>query len=434
VQLSQNVKVIRRHGMNDKTELPDTPIDVLVIGAGMAGLAAARVAAAAGADVRLLASHRPGGRAASTTTGGFIFNRGPRALYRGGAAEQVLTQLGVTVSGGAPGVIHGRWGDEVDPLPGSVVPLLRSRRLTARSKLQVAKLLGRIGAIDTAALAGTTFTQWLDDTGVAADTRGLLRMLGRVSTYVDQPDVASAELVVGMMSAAMRRGVMYLDGGWQSLVDQLAAGVHVITSDVCAVAGDNDGCEVTTTDGRTIRARSVVLAAGGPDTAARLLQRAPFDVGPPAHASCLDLGVRGQRAPIGLMGIDQPLYLSTHCPPAKLAPPGHQVVHVMRYREAEGDTAVSADDQRDELVAHARRAGIDPAHIVEQTYLHRMVACTAFATATRGGLRGRPVTTDSGIAGVFLAGDWVGPEGHLLDCVLASARDAARRACARIAS
>jgi phytoene dehydrogenase-like protein len=432
VHLSQNATVIRREGMNEAHDLPDHPIDVLVIGAGMAGLAAARLAAADGADVRLLAPHRPGGRAASTEFGGFIFNRGPRALYRGGAAEQVLTQLGVAISGGMAGVIHGRWGDDVDPLPGSVVPLLRSRRLSPRSKLQIAKLLGRIGAVDTAALAGATFTEWLDDTGVSADARGLLRMLGRLTTYVDQVDVASAELMVGMMSAALRRGVLYLDGGWQSLVDQLAAGVRVVASEVCAVSGDRDSCEVITAEGRTIRARSVVLAAGGPDIAARLLQRAPFDVGPPACVSCLDLGVRGQRAPTGLMGIDRPLYLSTHCPPARLAPPGHQVVHVMRY--GSGDTEASSASQRDELLAHARLAGVDAAQIIEQTYLHRMVACTAIATATRGGLRGRPITTDSGVPGVFLAGDWVGPEGHLLDCVLASARDAARRACARIAS
>ena len=32
-----------------------------------------------------------------------------------------------------------------------------------------------------------------------------------------------------------------------------------------------------------------------------------------------------------LFGLDSPLYLSNHCPPARLAPDGVSVVHVARY-------------------------------------------------------------------------------------------------------
>jgi len=57
-----------------------------------------------------------------------------------------------------------------------------------------------------------------------------------------------------------------------------------------------------------------------------------------------------------------------------------------------------------------------------------MTTVGALATAGRGGLAGRPRVADSGLGHVLLAGDWVGPHGHLADASLASARAAAAAA------
>jgi hypothetical protein len=57
-----------------------------------------------------------------------------------------------------------------------------------------------------------------------------------------------------------------------------------------------------------------------------------------------------------------------------------------------------------------------------------MTVVGALAIASHGGLRGRPGVGDSGLPRVFLAGDWVGGRGHLLDAVVASAEEAAGRA------
>jgi pyruvate/2-oxoglutarate dehydrogenase complex dihydrolipoamide dehydrogenase (E3) component len=48
--------------------------------------------------------------------------------------------------------------------------------------------------------------------------------------------------------------------------------------------------------------------------------------------------------------------------------------------------------------------------------------------ASTGGLAGRPSITATGVPRVFLAGDWVGPEGLLADAALASGHAAARAA------
>ncbi len=52
--------------------------------------------------------------------------------------------------------------------------------------------------------------------------------------------------------------------------------------------------------------------------------------------------------------------------------------------------------------------------------LPRAVVHHALPDCTRGGLLGRPACA-SPVPGVWYAGDWVGPEGHLADAAAASA-------------
>ena len=79
-------------------------------------------------------------------------------------------------------------------------------------------------------------------------------------------------------------------------------------------------------------------------------------------------------------------------------------------------------------MAFTAHAGVRPDDIVESRRLHRMVTVAAIPTAARGGMQGRPAVTDTGHDHVFLAGDWVGSDGHLTDAVLASAEAAATAA------
>lgn len=81
--------------------LPDRDRDsIRVIGAGLAGLTAAAFVARAGLPVVVHESRdRLGGRATTDERDGFRFDQGPHALYRGGAAERVLAELGIQPRG-----------------------------------------------------------------------------------------------------------------------------------------------------------------------------------------------------------------------------------------------------------------------------------------------------------------------------------------------
>jgi thioredoxin reductase len=63
--------------------------------------------------------------------------------------------------------------------------------------------------------------------------------------------------------------------------------------------------------------------------------------------------------------------------------------------------------------------------VVTSRFLARMLVMGAAPAAASGGQRGRPGVADTGTPGLFMAGDWVGPDGLLADTALASGQSAA---------
>jgi hypothetical protein len=119
-----------------------------------------------------------------------------------------------------------------------------------------------------------------------------------------------------------------------------------------------------------------------------------------------------------VLSLDDPLYATTQSPPARQAPEGQAVVAAIRYgaRSAEADRA-----QLDAVVAEA---GIRPGDVLNSRFLAHMTVAGAIPRARNGGLSGRPGVEDSGVPGVTMAGDWVGPAGLLADAALASGHGA----------
>src|SRR5581483_11089763 len=265
--------------------------------------------------------------------------------------------------------------------------------------------------------------------------------------YANDEHTLSADVAAGQIQMALANNVLYLDGGWGAMVERLAAtarrnGAEIRTGaavkSVVRPSADGD-VTVALADGREIKAGAVVLAAGTPGADTVLLGGdqpvAWAKLGPEVEASVLDIGLRrGLESPI-LFGIDPPMYLVDHARSAKdLAPAGGGLVHVLHYLPLGDKTPAS--ELKTGLEEHARLAGVERDNVEEERFLLRMTVVGAVPTPATGGLAGRPGIDSTGVAGVFVAGDWVGPRGWLADAALSSgeaagsaaARESTRRA------
>jgi hypothetical protein len=389
--------------------------DVHVTGGGLGGLAAAALIARAGRTVTVHEGRgRLGGRGTTDSKDGFRLNQGPHALYRAGDAHRVLQSLGITPSGRAPNLRGAMMsdGDRIGLSPGGPWSLLRSPMLAGRDKVELAGVLARINRVDASGLASVSACDWVEQVSSRRRVREILHTVIRLSTYSNLPEVLSAEVAVMQLQLALGKGVIYLDRGWEQLVEALAQlpGVRYERNNHVAELPD---------------AACVIVATGSPRAAEHLLG-VQFAIGPCAEVSVLDVGLSQPPRHGFVLGIDPPMYLSDHGFPDGMTPTGASLVSVAEY------LAADTDPHRGRLEAFLAHAGIDDDTIVTERYLRRMPAVSAIATAETGGLSGRPHSAVGHRPGVFVVGDWVGPRGHLLDAVLASAEAAAIGAIAHL--
>lgn len=423
--------------------------DLVVVGGGLAGLVAATVGARSGLRVALLDKADLGGRAQTQVREGFSLNLGAHALYRGSAGMRVLRELGIEPKGSPPSASGGfvvRDGVR-HTLPGGPTSLLTTGLFGIGAKLEVARLLGSIGKIDTAPLAGLSVEDGLGRIASRPEVRDLLRALLRLATYTNDPERQSAGAALDQLKLALRDNVLYLDGGWQTLVDGLRAlaeksGVEIRTgAAVERLEADESFRAVRFRNGSRLTARAAVLAMG-PDEACELVQGGAHPElarwareSIPVRAACLDVALRGLPHPRRrfALGVDRPLYLSVHSAVAALAPEGGALVHLLQYlpKGAPGEGEAVQRELSDLMTL------IQPGwqeRVVHQRFLPHVVVSHRVVTAAGGGLAGRPGPAVPGVRNLFVAGDWVGREGQLADASFASGHRAATLAAAALAA
>jgi phytoene dehydrogenase-like protein len=343
----------------------------------------------------------------------------------------VLAELGIDPAGAAP---RGSGslaldGGQVHALPVGLVSMLSSGLLGLGEKLEAARTLQGLGSVDPASLAGQTVRQWIDRTARRAGARRLLEALVRVATYANAPDLAAADETVRQLQRAAGEGVLYVDGGWQSIVEALRARAVEAGAEIrlSARAVSVDGGRVRLADGSAIDAGpgGAVVVAASPSVAADLVPgsaslAAAARAAIPIRAACLDLVLSALPRPRArfCLGIDEPLYYSLHSATAKLGPDGLHVIHAARYL-APGETAdaSSIEAMLDRLQPGWR------GHVVARRFLPQLVVAGDLHAAGRA--RPEPVVADA--PGVLVIGDWVGRGAMLADASLASAREAATR-------
>jgi phytoene dehydrogenase-like protein len=411
--------------------------DVVVVGGGLAGLAAAAYLGRAGLRPIVIEKARElGGRARTTVHAGFSLNLGAHAVYRKGPAWGVLEELGVPLRGGVPratGALSLADG-KAHAMPRGLFSLLTTGLLPLAGKLELSRLLASLPGLDVAPLASVSVRAWVEGAIKTPEARAFMHSLVRVSTYAADLERLSAGAALSQLQLATRHGVLYLDGGWRTLVDALRDRA-VEAGAVIAAGGGAAGLEargpdevsVRLHDGRELGARAAVLAVG-PAGASALAPSLPALAGfaeraRPAKVAALDLGLSRLPRPhvtFGL-GTTRPTYVSVHSAVADVAPEGSAAIHALLY-ETSGDAR--ADERELEGALDLVQPGWRE-HVTFRRFLPSMVASNDVVAASRGGYAGRPDVAVPGAPGVFVAGDWVGPTGMLLDAALASAKRAA---------
>lgn len=419
------------------------PYDAIVIGGGVAGLTAATFIARRGKRVRLFEQAQAlGGRARTKVQDGFHFNIGPHALYRGGRGIEILRELGVTPSGHAPAVsgAYAIKGNQKHTFPAGITSLLTTSLFGLSAKLEACRWLASLARLDTEALMRVSLREWLESRITHRDVQDFFIAAMRIATYTNAPEMMSAGGALRQLQLAFASGVLYLDGGWQTLVDQLLdaalqAGVEIDTGAKAVRVERATGgavCGVRMADGQLIYATHIVIAAS-PAVAASLIEPSPpsslrrwADQSIAVKAACLDIALTRLPRPRALyaFGIDRPLYLSVHSASARLAPAGGALIHVAKYLAPDSHESSAQIEGELESLLDLVQPGWR-ASVAHRRFLPDLTVMNALAQAVHGGTQGRHGPQVDDVPGLYVVGDWVGTEGMLVDASLASARRAA---------
>lgn len=388
--------------------------DVSVIGGGLSGLIAAATLAEKGLSVDLFErAEALGGRARTTEVGGALLNLGPHALYKKGALSRSLRRLGVRVRGRMPRARGALAYDE-----GALSPLLPLSRPGLLPSL-LSFVFGR--SSDQRSIA-----ERIEELGADPLLRGRAAALFRVSTYCDDAAALPADVALAQMKLGLVGGVVYLDGGWQTMVDglrdrALALGVRVHReARVELVEPSSDGPGIRLGGGARFRSSQAILAVS-PSDALRLcpssaVLAAAKAQAKPLTASVLDVALSALPRPEHsfALGTSRPLYYSLHSKAADLGA-GRHVIHLAGY----GPGAPVAEEELEQFLD-----ALQPGWRTQLCARRYLPSIAVTHDYPRLGHR-RAASSVSDVPGLFLAGDWVGPHGMLSDCAAESAEAAA---------
>jgi phytoene dehydrogenase-like protein len=360
--------------------------------------------------VLLEQSERLGGRAATQQERSYLLNFGPHALFRGGVAARTLRHWSIPVLGCPPNVNSDAFlvrDGRKYPFIFSAGRLLTSRLFSAAEKVQAMRVLGQLAKGGTT--EGQTMQEWIEQRTRAPRVRELASMLMRVGTYSADLSLLSADAALRQFRSASSHGVLYLHGGWQTLVAGLERRARWLGVEI------RQGEAVETL--QSIAADGIVLAV--PPAAVERISGRRLPAMHPVRAACLDLALRALPEGSARVAfcLDQPLYLSVHSAVARLAPAGGAVVHLCKYLA--GPTDAASDRAELERYADFAIPGWREQADLVRFLPHMTVTHAAFSP------QGRPAVDALGIPGVALAGDWVGGQGMLADAAVASGLAAA---------
>ncbi|MFC5652509.1 phytoene desaturase family protein [Paenibacillus solisilvae] len=415
-------------------------VDTAVIGGGMAGfLAAVELSKANKSVVLLEKSGQFGGRAMTVNKKGALFNLGGHALYRGGEAYAMLQEFGVKLDGGVPLAAGSAiWRDSLVPLPGDPLTLLTSKLLSLPEKFAFGRFMIRLGRLNAAAMPAVSLRVWAESEIRLPMVRHLFYALCRTATYSRDIDYQLTGPVIQQIQRSLKSSVLYIDGGWQSIIHALrglaeAGGVTVLNHQhVREIEYDNRVRKLRMECGDTLEVDKVISTLSPAETIKLLRGDAEHTAlhrwaaqARPITAACLDLCLR--KLPVAgrhfAIGIDQPVFFTNHSRAAKLSGDGSVVVHLIKY-----NGPGRSDSALDRALLEDTMSQLHPGwqkEVVAEQYLPHITVAGDHMHTGRTDLRPGPAVPE--IGGLYAAGDWASHGEMLVDAAAASARRAVQQ-------
>lgn len=413
--------------------------DVAVIGGGLAGLIAAIELVRAGKSVRVLEkSGKLGGRAMTVDKNGALFNLGGHALYLGGEANRAFERYGLKLTGSKPSAKGlAIWNNTLSPLPGDPMTLLSSKLLGWSGKAKLMSTMVKLMRADFASVPKISLREWAETEIGDPMVRHIFYSLCRTATYTTDPDYQAAGPVLRQVKSSLTTGVKYLDGGWQSIIDQLrdtaiTLGVDIVTgTSVVEIKHDQgkvqglvyasgDTASVDNVISTAPPAATYLMVKGAENT---ILQRWK-DEARPATVASLDLALK--RLPVAnrhfAMGLDRPVFFSDHSRAAKLSENGTIVVHLTKYN-GPGRQDAEADESLLKQTMSLLHPGWER-EVVSRQYLPHITVVHDYPHLGRTKSETGPGIPE--IQGLYVAGDWASHGEMLADASAASAVRAAK--------
>ena len=288
----------------------------------------------------------------------------------------------------------------------------------------------KVSSIDTETLEGLTFEQWVRQAARSTKVQSLLYVLGRLATYCHAPEKASAKVIVAHMKAVMG-GVLYLDGGWQAMIDQLhnkavISGVHVQThTAVKQITRVDDYLKLSLSKDEEILAKYVICTTGPHELTKLVNEEFSFFAETTAvRGATLDVALSELPDPKRLfaMGVSDPLYFSVHSNYARLSDDGKSaVLHVFRYHHPDDD--IDSNKIKTELEQFLEK--MQPGwrkYLVTSRFLPNIIVNQRLP---RIGDEYKLVRSETDIPGLYIAGDWASAHSILAEGAISSGMQAA---------
>jgi phytoene dehydrogenase-like protein len=251
--------------------------DVLIVGAGLAGLSCARRLAAGGVSVQILeAADGVGGRVRTDVVDGFLLDRGFQVLLTAyPEAKESLDYGALKLKAFSPGAYSwfaGRMNKLIDPwrMPGLWREALRSEFGTLGDKLRIARLRARLKRTSIEELFRRPDRAISDDLRAEGFSQEMIHRFFRpfIGGIILDGELKSSSRMFEFVFKMLAEGDTVVPaGGMGEIPEQLASKLPTGSVRLNAKVESLHENEITLEGGEKLQARAIVVAAEGPAAA-----------------------------------------------------------------------------------------------------------------------------------------------------------------------